>query len=64
MASGLSQLESDIARILEKCRSDIRSWNELDAAHRWSRINSATEKSEREIMQAVRNAWHHRREQE
>lgn len=62
MANDLQELERKVKRILDECRSDIRSWNELDANHRWARINSATDDAKREIIKAIRDAWNAQRE--
>ena len=57
MPDELKLLEREVEKILNDCASDLRSWNELDANHRWSKINSSTKAAETKVIDAIRRAW-------
>ena len=51
------QLESEVSRILDECKSRILSWNNLDEGTRWSQVSSQTDQARNDIIRKIRDLW-------
>ena len=51
------QLEYEVGRILDECKSRLLSWNNLDQGSRWSQVCSQTDQAKTDIIRKIRDLW-------
>lgn len=57
MRDAQKQLEYEVARILDDCKSRLLSWNNLDEHSRWSQACSQTDAAKADIIRKIRELW-------